>query len=66
MKAYRGARHTRVPGVIEIASFFGLCVWFVPLFLFLSLSANDNALPMASSRFKAYLTMGISQTCCSR
>ncbi|KAF8897750.1 transmembrane adaptor Erv26-domain-containing protein [Infundibulicybe gibba] len=38
-----------VPGFIEIASFFGICVWLAPLFLFLSLSANDNALPMSSS-----------------
>lgn len=30
---------------MDIAAFFGICVWFVPLFLFLSLSANDNALP---------------------
>ena len=36
------------PGFIEIASFFGICVWLAPLFLFLSLSANDNTLPMSS------------------
>ncbi|KAG8931999.1 hypothetical protein FRC03_011906 [Tulasnella sp. 419] len=30
----------------EIASFFGICIWLVPLYLFLSLSANDNALPV--------------------
>ncbi|KAH7887566.1 transmembrane adaptor Erv26-domain-containing protein [Phlebopus sp. FC_14] len=34
-----------VPGFTDIAAFFGTCVWLVPLFLFLSLSANDNALP---------------------
>ena len=34
----------------EIASFFGICVWFIPLYLFLSLSANDNALPTTSGR----------------
>jgi len=33
---------------MDIAAFFGVCVWFVPLFLFLSLSANDNALPSLS------------------
>lgn len=38
----------RVPGFSEIASFFGICVWLAPLFLFLSLSANDNALPMST------------------
>lgn len=51
LKSYRGV-HRRIPGFTEIASFFGLCVWFIPLFLFLSLSANDNALPMAASKFK--------------
>ncbi|KAL1917238.1 uncharacterized protein VTP21DRAFT_4894 [Calcarisporiella thermophila] len=29
----------------EVASFFGLCVWLVPFAYFISLSANDNALP---------------------
>jgi len=48
LRSYRGI-HRRVPGFTEIASFFGLCVWFIPLFLFLSLSANDNALPMAAN-----------------
>lgn len=33
------------PAFMDIAAFFAICVWFVPLFLFLSLSANDNALP---------------------
>lgn len=32
-------------GFMDVAAFFGICVWAVPLFLFLSLSANDNALP---------------------
>jgi len=35
-----------VPGFGDIATFFGVCVWLAPLFLFLSLSANDNALPL--------------------
>lgn len=45
------ARHSRyrkdprAPEFTEVATFFGLCVWLAPLFLFLSLSANDNALP---------------------
>jgi hypothetical protein len=34
-------------GFLDVASFFAICVWLVPLFLFLSLSANDNALPTA-------------------
>ncbi|KAI9633169.1 transmembrane adaptor Erv26-domain-containing protein [Dioszegia hungarica] len=38
-------------GFMDVAAFFGICVWAAPLFLFLSLSANDNALPssMASA-----------------
>ncbi|TFK55544.1 DUF396-domain-containing protein [Heliocybe sulcata] len=35
----------QAPGFADIATFFGICVWLAPLFLFLSLSANDNALP---------------------
>lgn len=30
---------------MTIASFFGICVWMVPFAYFISLSANDNALP---------------------
>ncbi|VDC02501.1 unnamed protein product [Peniophora sp. CBMAI 1063] len=33
------------PSFGEMATFFGVCVWLAPLFLFLSLSANDHALP---------------------
>lgn len=33
------------PTFFDIAAFFAICVWLVPLFLFLSLSANDNVLP---------------------
>lgn len=46
-RSYRGGG-PMAPGFTEIASFFGICVWLAPLFLFLSLSANDNALPTAS------------------
>lgn len=35
----------RVPLFAEVCSFFGLCVWFVPFALFVSLSAHDNLLP---------------------
>ncbi|KAF7321820.1 DUF396-domain-containing protein [Mycena kentingensis (nom. inval.)] len=45
-RSFRGAPQPQgVPGFAEIATFFGICVWAAPLFLFLSLSANDNALP---------------------
>lgn len=43
---YRGPRSLDVPGFADIATFFGICVWLAPLFLFLSLSASDHALPM--------------------
>ncbi|KAK4704992.1 importin subunit alpha-6/7, partial [Phenoliferia sp. Uapishka_3] len=33
---------------MEVATYFGVCVWLVPMFLFLSLSANDNVLPSAT------------------
>jgi hypothetical protein len=36
------------PGFMDVAAFFAICVWFIPLFLFLSLSANDHALPSSS------------------
>lgn len=35
-------------GFGEIATFFAICIWAIPLFLFLSLSANDHALPTQS------------------
>ncbi|KAH8987007.1 DUF396-domain-containing protein, partial [Lactarius akahatsu] len=44
-KAYRGGPVVRPPSFGDMATFFGLCVWLTPLFLFLSLSANDNTLP---------------------
>lgn len=47
LRTYRGVS-PEVLGVTEIASFFGICVWLAPLFLFLSLSANDNALPLST------------------
>lgn len=35
----------RIALFTEVCSFFGLCVWFVPFALFVSLSAHDNLLP---------------------
>ena len=35
----------RIPSFVEVCSFFGLLVWFVPFSLFVSLSAHDNLLP---------------------
>ncbi|EMD40921.1 hypothetical protein CERSUDRAFT_43788 [Gelatoporia subvermispora B] len=45
-RPYGNQPTTPAPGFGDIATFFGLCVWLAPLFLFLSLSANDNALPL--------------------
>ncbi|KAF9464904.1 transmembrane adaptor Erv26-domain-containing protein [Collybia nuda] len=47
LRTYRGPV-PKVHGFSEIAAFFGICVWLAPLFLFLSLSANDNALPVSA------------------
>ncbi|KZT29278.1 DUF396-domain-containing protein [Neolentinus lepideus HHB14362 ss-1] len=44
-RGYSGSSPLPVHGFADIATFFGICVWLAPLFLFLSLSANDNALP---------------------
>ncbi|BGP37179.1 erv26 super protein [Rhodotorula kratochvilovae] len=32
---------------LDVATYFAVCVWLVPFYLFLSLSANDNVLPSA-------------------
>ncbi|BGP00847.1 erv26 super protein [Rhodotorula toruloides] len=34
---------------LEVATYFGVCVWLVPFYLFLSLSANDNVLPSSGA-----------------
>lgn len=40
---------SRVPATFsEIASFFGICIWFIPFALFVSLSASDNVLPTSN------------------
>lgn len=33
----------------EVASFFGICIWFIPFALFVSLSAGDYVLPTATT-----------------
>jgi hypothetical protein len=38
-----------IPSFAEIASYFGICVWFIPFALFVSLSASDNVLPTMGS-----------------
>ena len=44
-KGYRGGPMMKAPTFGDMATFFGICVWSAPLFLFLSLSANENTLP---------------------
>jgi hypothetical protein len=48
-RMYRGP-DSGVPGFSDIATFFAVCVWLAPLFLFLSLSAGENALPTAGGK----------------
>ena len=48
-RMYRGP-NSGVPGFSDIATFFAVCVWLAPLFLFLSLSAGENALPTAGGK----------------
>lgn len=47
-----------VPSFTEIASFFGICVWFIPFALFVSLSASDNVLPTIGSEQPSHGDMG--------
>lgn len=54
LRTYRGPV-PNVHGFTEIASFFGVCVWLAPLFLFLSLSANDNALPVSAGASSSHV-----------
>lgn len=44
-----GFKMPHYPTFTEIASFFGICVWFVPFALFISVSSNDSALPLTST-----------------
>ncbi|KAF9006530.1 transmembrane adaptor Erv26 [Cyathus striatus] len=53
VRSYR-ASAAHIPGFTEIASFFGICVWLAPLFLFLSLSANENALPVSAGQLPGF------------
>ncbi|KAH9986319.1 transmembrane adaptor Erv26 [Russula compacta] len=50
-KTYRGGPLMKAPTFGDMATFFGICVWSAPLFLFLSLSANDNTLPTSGESF---------------
>ncbi|KAF8450481.1 transmembrane adaptor Erv26-domain-containing protein, partial [Boletus edulis BED1] len=52
------------PGFTDIATFFGICVWLVPLFLFLSLSANDNALPTSSGTCLVFTSCSLTERHC--
>ncbi|KAF8969492.1 transmembrane adaptor Erv26-domain-containing protein [Flammula alnicola] len=65
LRAYRGIP-AEAPSFTEIASFFAICVWYTPLFLFLSLSANDNALPMTAAEPLSPTAASSTQTSQSR
>ncbi|KAH9967596.1 transmembrane adaptor Erv26 [Russula dissimulans] len=52
-KAYHSGLVVKVPTFGDMATFFGLCVWLTPLFLFLSLSTNNNTLPTSGEFFLA-------------
>jgi hypothetical protein len=52
-RMYRGP-NTGTLGFSDIATFFAVCVWLAPLFLFLSLSAGDNTLPTAGGKQALY------------
>jgi Transmembrane adaptor Erv26 len=54
-QTYRGGPVMRPPAFGEMATFFAICVWLTPLFLFLSLSANDNTLPTSGESRHLYL-----------
>jgi hypothetical protein len=41
------------PSFTEIASFFGICVWMIPFALFISISSNENGLPLANNDFQS-------------
>lgn len=60
---YHGAGNILAPGFADIATFFGMCVWLAPLFLFLSLSANDNALPLNIGELTSSYDKELGLTC---
>ncbi|GMM31066.1 Svp26 protein [Martiniozyma asiatica (nom. inval.)] len=37
------------PSFAEVASFFGLCIWFTPFALFISISSNEAPLPLSNN-----------------
>ncbi|ODQ81207.1 hypothetical protein BABINDRAFT_160596 [Babjeviella inositovora NRRL Y-12698] len=44
-----GYKEQPLPTFSEVAAFFGICIWFVPFTLFVSLSAGENILPTIGS-----------------
>lgn len=44
-------RPPKLASFAEVSSFFGICIWFVPFALFVSLSASDNVLPTTAAGF---------------
>lgn len=60
--AYAKYAGLRELSFMDVATFFGVCVWLVPFFLFLSLSANDNVLPSLGEQAPAIKTTAASDT----
>ncbi|KAJ4479337.1 transmembrane adaptor Erv26, partial [Lentinula aciculospora] len=55
---YQGREAIATPSFTEIVTFFGACVWLTPLFIFLSLSANDNTIPLRSGTHLSVSSFG--------
>ncbi|GAA5844956.1 hypothetical protein JCM9279_000055 [Rhodotorula babjevae] len=53
-----GGRAGGPESFLDVATYFGVCVWLVPFYLFLSLSANDNVLPSAGESRRSSPTPG--------
>lgn len=50
-----------VPSFVEIASYFGICVWLIPFALFVSLSASDNVLPTIGTEQPSHDVSGMNK-----
>lgn len=46
----------------EVASFFGICIWFIPFALFVSLSAGDYVLPTTAELKKTDVDLSLNDT----
>jgi hypothetical protein len=56
---WKNGRRLDEDSFMDVATFFGVCVWLVPFYLFLSLSANDNVLPSSGGSLS---TLNLNET----